>query len=179
VEERRVGLDAPNGTRGPHSLTDSDDLAQNPILQKLQAWDDRAIAGASTFRGELTLALSPGQLRRMAEYLCTEPGLEFNFLSDISTVDRFPLEPRFEMNYHLLSISLRHTLRLRVMAPSGKDPQVDTVTPVWTTADWLEREIFDLFGVRFLGHPDLRRILMPEDWEGHPLRKDYPVEGFR
>ena len=105
--------------------------------------------------------------------------MEFNFLSDISAVDRFPLDPRFELNYHLLSLSLRQTLRLRVHLTDSKDPQIESMIPVWPTANWLEREIFDLFGVRFLGHPDLRRIVMPDDWEGYPLRKDYPVEGFR
>ena len=86
--------------------------------------------------------------------------------------------PRFELNYHLLSIPNRQTLRLRVWV-AGPDPVVDSLTPVYPTANWHEREIFDLFGVRFDGHPDLRRILLPDDWEGYPLRKDYPVEGFR
>jgi NADH-quinone oxidoreductase subunit C len=104
--------------------------------------------------------------------------LQFDFLSDISAVDRFPIEPRFEVNYHLLSIPLHQRVRLRVWV-SGEDTVVSTVIPVWPTANWHEREIFDLFGIRFEGHPDLHRILMPDDWEGHPLRKDYPVEGFR
>ena len=115
----------------------------------------------------------------MAEFLRHEKGLEFDFLSDISAVDRFPMEPRFELNYHLLSIPNRQVLRLRVRVQGGVHPVMDTMTAVWPTADWHEREIFDLFGIRFEGHPDLRRILMPEDWEGYPLRKDYPVEGFR
>jgi NADH-quinone oxidoreductase subunit C len=93
-------------------------------------------------------------------------------------VDHFPLEPRFDLNYHLLSITRREALRLRVLLP-GVSPEVESVVPVWPTANWHEREIFDLFGVHFEGHPDLRRLLMPENWEGHPLRKDYPVEGFR
>jgi NADH-quinone oxidoreductase subunit C len=104
--------------------------------------------------------------------------LEFNFLSDLSVMDRFPLEPRFDVNYHLLSIPRRQAVRVRVRLDSN-DPVVDSATTVWPTAAWHEREAFDLFGVRFAGHPDLRRILMPENWEGHPLRKDYPVEGFR
>jgi NADH-quinone oxidoreductase subunit C len=144
----------------------------------LRAWDDRAVAEASQFRGELTIVLPPERLRRTAEYLQAEPGLQFDLLSDISAVDRFPIEPRFEVNYHLVSIPLRQTLRLRVWI-SGQDPVLDTLIPVWPTANWHEREIYDLFGVRFEGHPDLHRILMPDDWEGHPLRKDYPVEGFR
>ena len=159
-------------------MTDKANLDQNSIVERLRAADERVIAVASEFRGELTLVLPPEQLLRAAQLLQAEPGLQFDFLSDISAVDRFPIEPRFEMNYHLLSIPLRQTLRLRVWLP-GKEPVVSTVIPVWPTANWHEREIFDLFGIRFEGHPDLHRILMPDDWEGYPLRKDYPVEGFR
>jgi NADH-quinone oxidoreductase subunit C len=93
-------------------------------------------------------------------------------------VDKFPLEPRFELNYHLLSLEYRKRIRLKVRIP-GDDPQVQSVTPIWPAANWHEREAFDLMGVRFEGHPDLTRILMPDDWEGYPLRKDYPVEGYR
>jgi NADH-quinone oxidoreductase subunit C len=82
------------------------------------------------------------------------------------------------LNYHLVSISRREKVRLRVWL-GGDDPVVDSLVPVWPGANWLEREIFDLFGIRFLGHPDLRRILLPDDWEGYPLRRDYPVEGYR
>jgi len=99
-------------------------------------------------------------------------------LSDATCVDRYPLEPRFEVNYHLVSIPRRNRLRLQVRL-SSDDPTVDSVVNVWPGANWQEREIFDLMGIRFNGHPDLRRILMPEDWEGYPLRKDYPVEGYR
>jgi NADH-quinone oxidoreductase subunit C len=153
-------------------------VEEHPIVHKLRVWDEEAIADVSQFRGELTIVLPREHLRRATEYLQAERGLQFDFLSDISAVDRFPIEPRFEVNYHLLSISLRQTLRLRVWI-SGQDPLLPTVTPVWPTADWHEREVFDLFGIRFQGHTDLHRILMPDDWEGHPLRKDYPVEGFR
>jgi NADH-quinone oxidoreductase subunit C len=159
-------------------VTDQAGAKQNPIVQRLRSWDEKAIVETAEFRGELTIVLAPEHLQRAAEYLRAQAGLQFDFLSDISAVDRFPIEPRFEVNYHLLSISLRQTLRLRVWV-SGKDPVVSTVIPVWPTANWHEREIFDLFGIRFEGHPDLHRILMPDDWEGYPLRKDYPVEGFR
>jgi NADH-quinone oxidoreductase subunit C len=153
-------------------------VEENPIVLRLRAWDEGAIAEASLFRGELTIVLHPQHLRRTAEYLQAEAGLQFDFLSDVSAVDRFPIEPRFEVNYHLLSISLRQTVRLRVWV-SGQDPVLPTIIPVWPTANWHEREVFDLFGIRFEGHPDLHRIVMPDDWEGYPLRKDYPVEGFR
>ena len=96
----------------------------------------------------------------------------------MTCVDWFPSEPRFEVVYHLLSISKKERVRLKVRLDGGS-PALDSVTPVWPSANYFEREVFDLFGVRFAGHPYLRRLLMPEDWEGHPLRKDYPVGGYR
>jgi NADH-quinone oxidoreductase subunit C len=169
-------LEPLNKAAGSQNVTDKP-VEENPIIQKLRSWDEKAVAETFEFRGELTILLPPEHLRRAAEYLQAERGLQFDFLSDISAVDRFPMEPRFEVNYHLLSIPLRRTVRLRVRLP-GQDPVVSTVIPVWPTANWHEREIFDLFGIRFDGHPDLHRILLPDDWEGYPLRKDYPVEGF-
>jgi NADH-quinone oxidoreductase subunit C len=155
--------------------TESD---KNLAVHKLRDWDAQAVAEVIEFRGETTIVVPREHLKRAAEYLCNEPSLHFAFLSDITTLDRFPLEPRFEVNYHLLSIERRDRLRLKVRI-SGNDPMVPSVTSVWPTANWHERENYDLFGIRFDGHPDLRRILMPDDWEGHPLRKDYPVEGYR
>jgi len=159
-------------------VTEIPDLEQNSIVSKLRAWDVQAVAEARAFRGELTIVVPREHLRRAVEFLRSEPELKFVFLSDITGVDHFPIEPRFELNYHLVSLTRRERLRLKVCV-AGSDPMVESVTAVWPGADWHEREIFDLFGVRFEGHPDLRRILMPEDWEGHPLRKDYPVEGYR
>ena len=151
---------------------------KNPVVHKLREWDAQAVAEVIDFRGETTVVVPGEHLLRAAEYLASEPSLRFSFLSDITTVDRFPLEPRFEVNYHLLSLDRRERLRLKVRL-SGSDPMVHSVIPVWPTANWHERENFDLFGIRFEGHTDLRRILMPDDWEGYPLRKDYPVEGYR
>jgi NADH-quinone oxidoreductase subunit C len=148
------------------------------IAERLRAWDAAAVSEVIEFRGEVTLVVPRDHLRRVCTFLQSEPGLEFNFLSDLSVMDRFPIEPRFDVNYHLLSIPTRQSVRVRVRLDGG-DAQIESVTAIWPTADWHEREVFDLFGVRFAGHPDLRRILMPEDWEGHPLRKDFPVEGFR
>jgi NADH-quinone oxidoreductase subunit C len=159
-------------------VTDTPDLDQNPIVSKLRAWDAGAIAETLSFRGETTVVVPRERLRGVAEFLASETDLDFKLLVDISAVDRFPVEPRFELNYHMVSMSRRERIRVRVWV-AGSDPVVDSVTPVWTTANWHEREIFDLFGVRFAGHPDLRRILLPEEWEGFPLRKDYPVEGPR
>ena len=147
-------------------------------MQKLRDWDPQAVAEVIEFRGETTAVVPAQALLRVAEYLASEPSLRFTYLSDISAVDRFPIEPRFEVNYHLLSLDRKERLRLRVRLP-GAEPAVASVIPVWPTANWHERETFDLFGIRFNGHPDLTRILLPDEWEGHPLRKDYPVEGPR
>jgi len=161
-------------------VTDADTAEHNPIVEKLRAWDSNAaIWQVVEFRGQVTLVVPKEHLRRVMAYLQAEPGLEFNLLSDISVVDRLPAEPRFELNYQLLSIPNRQTLCLRVWLSGASDPAVDSVTSIYPTANWHERENYDLFGIRFEGHPDLRRILMPDDWEGYPLRKDYPVEGYR
>jgi NADH-quinone oxidoreductase subunit C len=156
---------------------ESQELGKNPVVHKLKAWNAAAVAEAIEFRGETTVLVPREHLLGAAEYLATDRSLGFSFLSDITCVDRFPLEPRFEINYHLLAIERRDRLRLKVKLP-GPDPVVHSVTPLWPGANWHEREIFDLFGIQFEGHPDLRRILMPEDWEGYPLRKDYPTEGY-
>ncbi|MBI3668585.1 MAG: NADH-quinone oxidoreductase subunit C [Acidobacteria bacterium] len=158
-------------------MTAIQDLEQNPIVRKLREWSAQAVAEATVFRGELTVVVPRERLRHVAEFLRGDPELQFTLLADITATDRFPLEPRFELNYHLVSLAGHERLRVKVRV-AASEPVADSVTTVWPTADWHEREIFDLFGVRFEGHPDLRRILMPEDWEGHPLRKDYPTEGF-
>ena len=159
-------------------MTDNSEVERSAIVERLREWDPEAVTEVIEFREELTIVVPREHLRRAADFLCGESGMEFRFLSDISPVDRFPSEPRFELNYHLLSISKRQRVRLRVRVP-GANAVVDSVTPIWPTANWHEREAYDLFGVRFEGHPDLQRILMPDDWEGYPLRKDFPVEGIR
>jgi NADH-quinone oxidoreductase subunit C len=148
------------------------------VVSKLREWDAKAVAEVIEFKGETTVVVPREHLLRAAEYLASEPSLKFTFLSDITAVDRFPLEPRFEVNYQLLSIDNAKRLRLKVRL-AGNDAVLPSVTPLWPTANWHERESFDLMGIRFEGHPDLTRILMPDEWEGYPLRKDYPVEGFR
>ena len=157
---------------------ESQEADKNPVVHKLREWDAQAVAEVLEFRGETTVVVPREHLRRATEFLSSEPSLHFSFLSDITTLDRFPLEPRFEVNYHLVSIDRRERLRLKVRV-AGADCVVPSVTSVWPTANWHERENYDLFGIRFDGHPDLRRILRPDDWEGYPLRKDYPVEGYR
>ncbi len=150
----------------------------NVVVERLRAWSPTAVSEVIEFRGETTVVVPRNVLRDVAERCRGDKELQFNLLSDSTCVDRYPLEPRFEVNYHLVSIPRRDRLRLQVRL-SSSDPVVDSLVPVWPGANWLEREIFDLFGIRFSGHPDLRRILMPDDWEGYPLRKDFPVEGYR
>ena len=150
----------------------------NVVVERLRGWSPNAISEVIEFRGETTIVVPRNALRAVAERCREDKDLQFNLLSDATCVDRFPLEPRFEVHYHLVSIPRRDRLRLQVRL-SSDDLVVDSLVPVWPGANWLEREIFDLFGIRFNGHPDLRRILMPDDWEGHPLRKDFPVEGYR
>ncbi len=160
------------------AITDIEQLKGHPALDRLLAWKTSAVAGAKFDRGEMTITVDRSAIREACALLRDDSGCVFNFLSDVTCVDRHPSEPRFEMIYQLLSIPKKERLRLKVLLESG-DPVVDSVTSVWPAANYFEREVFDLFGVRFSEHPYLRRLLMPEDWEGHPLRKDYPVEGYR
>ena len=153
-------------------------LKDRPALARLLAWTAAAIQDAQLDHDELTLFVERSALREACAILESDPATRFNFLSDLTCVDWYPREPRFEVVYHLLSIPRKERVRLKVRL-AGDDANVESVTSVWPTANFFEREVFDLFGVRFSGHPYLRRLMMPEDWEGHPLRKDYPVEGFR
>lgn len=148
----------------------------NFVVEHLRAWSPNAISEVIEFHGETTIVVPRNILREVAQRCRQE--LEFDLLSDATSTDKYPVEPRFEVSYHLTSIPRAMKIRLRVKL-EGSDPTVDSLIPVWPGAGWLEREIFDLMGIRFNGHPDLRRILLPDDWEGHPLRRDYPVEGFR
>jgi NADH-quinone oxidoreductase subunit C len=124
---------------------------------------------------QTTMYVSRDELPAVARALRDRPDLAFTFLAEVTAVDFWPREPRFELVYILVSIA--HRLRLRVKVRlHGADAHVATVSGVWPAANWLEREVWDLFGIAFDGHPDPRRLLMPEDWEGYPLRKDYPVQ---
>jgi NADH-quinone oxidoreductase subunit C len=139
----------------------------------------RALPGAvehvSYFVGDWTLIIGRDRLIEVATWLRDDPAARFDFCSDVTASD-WPSRPeRFDVIYCLYSINLRHRVRVKVRAAES-DP-VASVTSVWPAANWLEREVFDMFGVRFTGHPDLRRILMPDEWQGYPQRKDYPLEG--
>jgi NADH-quinone oxidoreductase subunit C len=160
------------------AITDLEKLKEAPALSRLLAWNAAAVQGVKYDREELSIEIERPFIREACSILRDDPTVQFNFLSDLTCVDWFPSEPRFEIVYHLLSMQQKDRVRLKVKL-SGSDPSIESVTSVWPAANFFEREVFDLFGVRFQGHPYLRRILMPEDWEGHPLRKDYPVEGYR
>jgi NADH-quinone oxidoreductase subunit C len=150
-------------------------LAQNVAIQALRAAHPDAIVNAKFDRDELTLVIAPESLRAACRSL-QQAG--YNFFEDVTCVDWYPSEPRFQVTYHILSHRLKERVRLHVMVGSI-EPSVDSITSIWPSANFYEREVWDLFGVRFNGHPGLRRIMLPEEWEGHPLRKDYPVEGYR
>ena len=128
--------------------------------------------------GETTIVVPREHIVAACTFLKSTPGLEFNFLADLCGFDRGPeAEPRFEVNYHLFSTTKFHRVRLKVLL-NEDDVHVSSVTGIWRTANWHERETYDLFGVVFDGHPDLRRILLPDDWQGHALRKDFPLRGY-
>jgi NADH-quinone oxidoreductase subunit C len=128
--------------------------------------------------GEITLYIKREQIVEVCKYLRDEPSLQFNLLSDLTGLDRgVDEEPRFEVVYQIRSLPHRLRLRLKVRV-EDEDCHAPTVSEVWKTANWHERETFDLFGIHFDGHPDLRKILTPDDLEGHPLRKDFPLRGY-
>jgi len=134
-----------------------------------------AVADSEAF-GDTTIEVAPENI--VAALSAAKHSLKFERLSSVTGVDRYPSEPRFEVVYHLQSVSSKQRLRIKARLP-GANPEIESSVQVYKGADWYERETFDLFGIRFLNHPDMRRILMPEDWEGYPLRKDYPVTGPR
>jgi NADH-quinone oxidoreductase subunit C len=152
-----------------------DGLAEHPAVKAVVAWNADALTDAKFDRDEMTLTVTPETIREACSIL-RQAG--YNFFEDMTAVDWHPATPRFQLSYHLLSHRLKERIRLCTRVDDS-DPSVPTITTLWPAANFFEREVFDLFGVRFEGHPDLRRIMMPDDWKGHPLRKDYPVEGYR
>jgi len=149
-----------------------ENLKENPVVAALAG----LLTSAKFAFDELTIETAPENIAEVLGGL--KHGLGFERLTSVTGVDRFPYEPRFEVVYHLQSIAGKARLRVKTRV-SGAIAEVPTVTGVYSGAEWYERETFDLFGIRFTGHPDMRRIMMPDDWEGHPLRKDYPITGSR
>jgi NADH-quinone oxidoreductase subunit C len=154
----------------------SDELRESPAVVALEAWDSSVILEGRRDFGQMTLEISPDKIRAVCGYLKQEQ--RFERLSSVTAVDWYPAEPRFEVVYHLHSLARNERLRLKCRL-AGDAPEIDSVTSVWRGADWYEREVFDLFGIGFREHPDLRRIMLPDDWEGHPLRKNYPTHGHK
>jgi NADH-quinone oxidoreductase subunit C len=147
------------------------------IAERIREVFPEEVLAVSEFRGQVSVTLRKTRIRDIARYLHDDPDLYFDYLIDVCGVDYLgKKEKRFEVVYHLYSIKHRRMIRLKAEV-GEEDLTIDSVTSVWIGANWHERETFDLFGITFSGHPDLRRILMPEDWEGHPLRKDYPLKG--
>lgn len=139
------------------------------------------VLGSSSYAGQLAISLGKDRIAEICLFLRNEPSIKMDHLCDLTAVDysAYPGDtgPRFEVVYNLISTVHHHRIRLKVRV-SEDDPRIASVASVWKTANWHERETFDLMGVIFEGHPDLRRILLPDDWEGHPLRKEYPLKGF-
>ncbi|MFQ5408353.1 MAG: NADH-quinone oxidoreductase subunit C [Anaerolineales bacterium] len=133
-----------------------------------------AVQDVKEFRGETTVVLRAGALLDVCRLLRDDGALAYTVLADLAAVDYWPDEPRFAVSYLPFAMQHNTRLRLKVFLP-GEAPEVDTVSAIWPSANWQEREAYDLMGIRFVDHPDLRRILMPADWEGHPHRKDYPL----
>jgi len=153
-----------------------DNLKENSIAAAVDAFDADAIRAGKIDRGEVTIEIAAGKIASVCGFLKFDQ--KFVRLSTVTAVDKYPAEPRFEVVYHLHSIERKERVRLKCRV-RGEDPVIESVTGVWRGANWYEREVFDLFGIKFLGHPDLQRIMMPQDWEGHPLRKDYSITGSR
>jgi NADH-quinone oxidoreductase subunit C len=152
------------------------DPEQNVAVQKLREAMPDAIEDVSSFRDQVTVRVYKDKIVEVCRFLRDTPGLEFDFLTDLTAVD-YPTRPqRFDVVLHIYSMTQNHMLRVKAGVADGET--IASVTPVWKAANWEEREAFDMFGIVFENHPDLRRILLPEDWEGYPLRKEYPLGGY-
>ena len=149
---------------------------ENPefVLQLLRENLPDGIIDTSLPQGDATAVVRPGSLTKIVEFLKNDSRTLFDVLIDITAVDSPERKPRFDVVYQLLSLPFNRRIKIKVMMEDG-EPAVDSLTPFWGSANWLEREVWDMFGIRFEGHPDLRRILMYQEFEGHPLRKDYPI----
>jgi NADH-quinone oxidoreductase subunit C len=144
-------------------------------LKKLQGRFPTLIMNVKTFRGETTVSIPKDRVLEICRFLYSDSDLQFHVLTDLCGVDFYPQDPRFEMIY--LLYSMKNNFRLRVKTKVAEGESIPSVESVWKAANWLEREVYDLFGIVFENHPDLRRILLWDGFEGHPLRKDFPVEG--
>ncbi len=145
----------------------------SPLLDELRQRFPNAISDAAIFRNMPSITVSKDSLLAVCEFLKSEEGGAYTFLTDETAVDYPKREKRFEIIYHLYSF--QRNLRLRLKVNAGEGEKIPSVVGIWPAANWLEREVYDMFGVQYEGHPDLRRILLPEEWVGHPLRRDYDI----
>ncbi len=146
------------------------------MVERLKQKYPDSILRVSSFRGEITAEIRAGDILPVCRFLHDDPEFAFDYLVDLCGMDDYPLEPRFLVVYHLGSLQTKLRLRLKVRL-AGESPRVSSVVPVWKAANWLEREAYDMYGITFEGHPDLRRILLTPEWKGFPLRKDFPLRG--
>jgi NADH-quinone oxidoreductase subunit C len=147
------------------------------IAEKIKEKFPEDVLDIKEFRGQVSVVLKKERIVEIGRYIHDDPELSLDYLIDVCGVDYMgKKEKRFEVVYHLYSMRHHHMVRLKAEV-GERDAEIDSVTPVWAGANWHEREAFDMYGIIFNGHPDLRRVLLPEDWEGYPLRKDYPVKG--
>lgn len=159
----------------PHNGPLPEIVAEHPVALAVQGRSPGAILDAQVTTDGIVLVVAPEGIVEAALAIRDEAG--FERLSAVTAVDWWPREPRFEVLYFFHS--LRHNARLRALVRVAEDEELDSLTGVYRSANWYEREVFDLFGIRFRNHPNLERIMMPTDWEGYPLRKDYPVHGHK
>lgn len=147
----------------------------NLAVKKLKEKFPGSILDVKTFRNEVNVTVQKKDIMEICKFLHSDPDLHYQFLTDLCGLDYYPETPRFEVAYHLYS--MKNNQRLRLKARVGEKESIASVESIWKVADWYEREAYDLFGITFENHPDLRRIMMWDGYEGHPLRKDFPVEG--
>lgn len=149
----------------------------HPAAELLRSKFPSEVVEVTEFRGDTTVVVKPGRIREIGLFLRDEPALSFKYLSMVAGIDYFPQSPRFAVVYNLYSHKDHRRLTLKAYLESDTAPVIDSLASVWATADWHEREAYDLLGIKFRGHPGLKRILLPQDWKGHPLRKEYPQRG--
>ncbi|RJQ63324.1 MAG: NADH-quinone oxidoreductase subunit C [Desulfobacteraceae bacterium] len=153
------------------------DTKESLLIDRVQKTFPDAVLETRIYKDEVTHRVDRSALLSICDFLKKDSELQMNCLVDVLGVDYTPLVPRFEVVYHLFSIPRRHRIRLKVRIDEGES--IPTVTGIWPAADWPEREAYDMFGIVFDGHPNLKRIYMAPDWEGFPLRKDYPLRGYK
>lgn len=165
----------PEPPKGPEDQAPPEGTALPPAVTALQAGVPGAVSQVAYWVGDWTVIVASDRLLDVMRFLRDDPATSFDYCSDVTAVDWPPRAQRFDVIYCLYSTRLRHRLRVKVRA--GEDDAIESVTGIWSAANWLEREVWDQFGVNIVNHPDRRRILMPDEWQGHPQRKDYPLEG--